>query len=160
MAKPYRTTAFMRINNAFTISLMRLGVPLASFALLTVRGRKSGKPITTPIALFVQDGRRYLIASFGLVNWVRNLRAAGGTAAITRQRRTEQIQAIELAPADAAPILRDSLLAGPPGVPAPIVRVYRRYFILPYLNVTLTSSPEEYERETLTHPVFLIQPAQ
>ncbi|HKD77812.1 MAG TPA: nitroreductase/quinone reductase family protein, partial [Ktedonobacterales bacterium] len=75
MAKPYRVTAFVRFNNAVTTSLMRLGIPIGGFALITVRGRKSGKPITTPIALFLRDGNRYLIASYGLVNWVRNLRA-------------------------------------------------------------------------------------
>jgi hypothetical protein len=30
-------------------------------------------------------------------------------------------------------------------------------FVLPYLNVTANSSLEEFEREVLTHPVFLLQ---
>jgi deazaflavin-dependent oxidoreductase (nitroreductase family) len=64
---------------------------MGSFALLTVRGRKSGKPIETPLAIFVHEGKSYLIASYGIVNWVRNLRAAGGEATITRSRHTEKI---------------------------------------------------------------------
>lgn len=159
MAKPYRVRAFVRINNAVTMSMMRLGISVGGFALLTVRGRKSGKPITTPIALFPQDGNRYLIATYGLVNWVRNLRAAGGTATLTREGRTEQIQAVEMAPAVAAPILRDALRAGPPGIPAPMVRMYRRYMVLPYLNVTMDSPLAEFEQEARTHPVFLIHSA-
>ena len=159
MAKPYRVTAFVRINNAMTTSLVRLGVPIGSFALLTVPGRKSGKPITTPIATFPQDGSRYLIATYGEVNWVRNLRAAGGAATLSKGRRTEQIQATEVEPRSAAPVLREALRSGPPGIPAAIMRVYRTYFVLPYLSVTMTSSHEEFEREVLTHPVFLIQPA-
>lgn len=159
MAKPYRVTAFVRINNAITASLMRLGIPMGSFALLTVRGRKSGKPITTPIALFLQDGNRYLIATYGLVNWVRNIRAASGAATITHDSHKEQVQAVEMEPAAAAPIIRDALRAGPPGIPAPMVRMYRRYMVLPYLNVTMHSSLPEFEQEARTHPVFLIHSA-
>src|SRR5438874_3389079 len=98
MAKHYRVNAFVRINNAMISSLLRLGVNLGSFALLTVRGRKSGKPIETPIAIFVQEGKRYLLTPYGVVNWVRNLRAAGGEATITCNRRTEKIHALELEP--------------------------------------------------------------
>lgn len=159
MAKHYRVNTFVRINNAMTSSLLRLGVNLWSFALLTVRGRKSGKPIETPIAIFVQEGKRYLIASYGVVNWVRNLRAAGGEATLTRNRRIEKIHAIELPPETAAPIFRQALRSGPPGIPAAIFRMYRSLFVLPYLNVTDNSSLEEFEREVLTHPVFLLQSA-
>ncbi len=125
MAKQYRITAFVRINNAVISSLLHLGIKLGSFALLTVRGRKSGKQIETPLAIFVQEGKSYLIASYGIVNWVRNLRAAGGKATITRHRRTENIHAIELPPDVAAPIFREAVRSGPPGIPAAIFRVYR-----------------------------------
>ena len=159
MAKQYRVNAFVRINNAMTSSLLRLGVNIGSFALLTVRGRKSGKPIETPIAIFVQEGKRYLITPYGVVNWVRNLRAAGGEATITHSRRTEKIHAIELPPEAAAPIFREAVRSGPPGIPAAVIRVYRYLFVLPYLTVTANSSLEEFEREVLTHPVFLLQSA-
>ncbi len=159
MAKRYRVSAFVRINNAMTSSLLRLGVNLGSFVLLTVRGRKSGKPIETPIAIFVQEGKRYLIAPYGVVNWVRNLRAAGGEATITRSRRTEKIHAIELEPVAAAPIFREAVRSGPPGIPAVLIRWYRSLFVLPYLDVTANASLEEFEREVLTHPVFLVQSA-
>src|SRR5262249_16445707 len=118
MAKPYRVSAFVRINNAIISSLLRLGVNLWSFGLLTVRGRKSGGPFGTPVALFGAEGKRYLIATYGLVNWVRNLRAAAGEASITRVRHVETIRAVELPVAVAARILREALRAGPPGVPS------------------------------------------
>jgi deazaflavin-dependent oxidoreductase (nitroreductase family) len=159
MAKQYRVNAFRRINNAMISSLLRLDVPIGSFALLTVRGRKSGRPIQTPVAIFVQDGKRYLVAAYGVVNWVRNLRAAEGVATLTRGRRSEKIQAIELQPETAAPILRQAVRSGPPGIPDAITDVFRTLLILPYLGVTLNSSLEEYEREVLTHPVFLLQSA-
>jgi deazaflavin-dependent oxidoreductase (nitroreductase family) len=159
MAKHYRVNTFVRINNAMTSSLLRLGIQVWSFSLLTVRGRKSGKPIVTPIAIFVQDGKRYLIATYGVVNWVRNLRAAGGEATLTQRRRSEKIHAIELSPVAAAPIFREAVRSGPPGIPTVIFRGYRSLLVLPYLNITENSSLEEFEREVLAHPVFLVQSA-
>ena len=159
MTRPYRVTASVRINNAMISSLLRLGIKIWSFSLLTVRGRKSGKPIVNPIAIFVQEGKRYLIASYGVVNWVRNLRAAGGEATLIRGRHSEKIRAIELSPEAAALVFRDALRSGPPGVPAAIFRVYRARQVLPYLDVTENSSLEEFEREVLTHPDFLVQSA-
>ena len=159
MAKPYRVNTFMRINNTMTTWWLRLGIKMWSFSLLTVRGRKSGKLIATPIAIFVQDQKRYLIASYGVVNWVRNLRAAGGEATLTKMRHSEKIRAIELSKDTAALVLREALRSGPPGVPAAIFREYRARQVLPYLDVTENSSLEEFEREALTHPVFLVQSA-
>ncbi len=157
MAKPYRVNTFVRINNTMMSSLLRLGIKMWSFSLLTVRGRKSGKPIVTPLAVFVQDQQRYLIATYGIVNWVHNLRAAGGEATLIQGRHSEKIQAIELSPEAAALVFRNALRSGPPGVPAVVFRVYRTLQVLPYLDVTEHSSLEECEREVLTHPVFLVQ---
>jgi hypothetical protein len=159
MAKSYRVNTFARINNIMISSLLRLGIKVWSFSLLTVRGRKSGKPIVTPIAVFVQDQKRYLVAPYGVVNWVRNLRAAAGVATLTWRRHSERIHVIELEPVAAAPIFRAALRSGPPGIPAVIFRLYRSLWVLPYLGVTEHSSLEEFEREVLTHPVFLVQSA-
>lgn len=159
MAKPYRVTTFVRFNNAMISSLLRLGIKMWSFSLLTVRGRKSGKPITTPLVIFIQDQKCYLIATYGVVNWVRNLRAAKGEMILTRQRHSEKFRAIELEKGPAALVFREALLSGPPGVPSLLFRVYRSLMVLPYLNVTKRSSLEEFEGEVLTHPVFLLQPA-
>ena len=157
MAKQYRVGVFERINNAMISFLLHLGIKIWSFSLLMVRGRKSGKAIETPIAIFVQDQKRYLISPYGIVNWVRNLRAAEGEAILTCGRRTEKTRAIELEPEAAALVCREALRSGPPGIPAVIFRVYRSLLVLPYLNVTENSSLEEFEREVLTHPVFLLE---
>jgi hypothetical protein len=85
--------------------------------------------------VFPHGGDRYLVASYGVVNWVRNLRAA------------EQ----------AGPILRFSLHTGPPGIPRPIVAIFRRFFVLPYLDVDMTSSVHDFVRSARHHPVFLVQ---
>ena len=44
---------------------------------LTVRGRRSGLPIRTPLNPFDFEGARYLVGGGGNAHWVRNLRAAG-----------------------------------------------------------------------------------
>jgi deazaflavin-dependent oxidoreductase (nitroreductase family) len=83
------------IFNPLALRLMRLGVRLGPNALLGVRGRKSGLERTTPVAMIQVDGRRWIIGTFGEVNWVRNLRSAGeGT--ITVGRRKARVRAFEL----------------------------------------------------------------
>src|SRR5213592_3051453 len=99
MAKTYKITPFVKISNAMVTTLLRAGLKMGPMILLTVPGRKSGAPRTTPVALIEQDGKRLLIGAFGDVNWVRNLRAAGhGT--LTRGRRSENISVSELSPKD------------------------------------------------------------
>jgi deazaflavin-dependent oxidoreductase (nitroreductase family) len=76
--------------------------------LITVRGRRSGRPRTTPVTVCENAGRRGLISPFGEVNWVRNLRAAGH-ATISFGRHREEVTAVELTPAEAAEFIRDVL---------------------------------------------------
>jgi hypothetical protein len=66
--------------------LLAAGVPLGPNGLITVRGRKSGLPRTTPVAIIAVAGRRWVWCPWGDTQWVRNLRAAGG-ATITARRR-------------------------------------------------------------------------
>lgn len=94
-----------RLPNPIVKSLRRSGIPIPPMVLLTVRGRRTGQPHTTPVGLFEHDGHRYLFSTFGEVNWVRNLRAAG-TAIVTQRRRRESLIAVELAPERAGPILQ------------------------------------------------------
>jgi deazaflavin-dependent oxidoreductase (nitroreductase family) len=88
--------------------LLAAGVPMGPDVLLTIRGRKSGLPRTTPVTIAENSGRRGLISPFGEVNWARNLRAAG-RATITVGRRKEEVTAIELGPTEAAEFIRDVL---------------------------------------------------
>jgi hypothetical protein len=109
--------------------------------------------------VFPYGGNRHLVASYGVVNWVRNLRAADGKAELRRGRATEKITAIELSAEQAGPILRFSLQTGPPGIPRLIVRMFRRFFVLPYLDVDMNSSDDDFARSARNHPVFLVQSA-
>src|SRR5258708_28882396 len=82
MTKTNQAPRFVRLANMLTKTLLRAGLPPSFFGypmyLLTVRGRKSGQPHTTPVVIVEQEGKRYLLSPFGVVNWVRNLQASGG----------------------------------------------------------------------------------
>jgi deazaflavin-dependent oxidoreductase (nitroreductase family) len=158
MPRPYRVGLFVRANNAVMRSLIRAGARIGTFAVLTVPGRRTGRPVHVPLVVFSDGGNRYLVASYGIVNWVRNLRAADGRAELRRGRTTEKITTAELPPEQAGPILRISLQSGPPGIPRPIVRIFRRFFVLPYLDVDLNSSVDDFVRSAVNHPVFRVQP--
>ena len=145
MAKTYQLPSFIRLGNFFTSTLLRAGLKPGNMALLTVRGRKSGLPRTTPVSLGERDGRRWLIAAFGEVDWVRNLRAAG-EATLKRGRHPEHIFVKELSAEEAAPILKQ-ILAPAPG------------FLLKNFDAKPESPLKDFEREALNHPVFLVQSA-
>jgi len=142
--------AFVRLGNLFTRTMLRAGIRLNGFGrpmyLLTVRGRKSGQPRTTPVVVIEQDGQRYLVAPYGIVDWVRNLRAAG-QAILTRGRREERVQALELPSREAALILKRTLAGNLPS------------FLRDPFEVTADSPIDEIERATVEHPVFVLRNA-
>lgn len=111
MAGQVRSTRvpwFVPFFNPIARRLLAAGVPMGPNVLITVRGRKSGLPRTTPLTIVEISGKRWLMAPFGEVNWVRNLRAAG-RATITVGRRKEEVTAVELGPTEAVAFFRDVL---------------------------------------------------
>src|SRR5262249_13000478 len=88
--------------------LIAAGIPMGPNVLITVRGRKSGQPRTTPVTMIENAGRRGLISPFGEVNWVRNLRKSGH-ATITVRGRREDFTATELSYSEAVEFIRDVL---------------------------------------------------
>jgi deazaflavin-dependent oxidoreductase (nitroreductase family) len=102
--------AFVRASNPLTRRLLRLGLPMGPNVLLTVRGRTSGVPRSAPVAIAEFEGRRWIIAAYGDVQWVRNLRAAG-EGEVSRGNRVEHVHATELSPEAAATFYRETLPA-------------------------------------------------
>lgn len=145
MAAVPKTPFWMRMGNMLATTLVRLGIRMGPIYLLTVRGRKSGQPRTTPIAVVEHEGKRYLIGLYGPVNWVRNLRAAG-EGILQYGRKSWRVRASELAPKEGAPVLRTALrMSGGPE------------FVRERFSVTKDSPLEEFEREVPTHPIFLLE---
>jgi deazaflavin-dependent oxidoreductase (nitroreductase family) len=103
-----RVPSFVGAFNPVARRLLKIGIPLGPNALITVSGRRSGLPRTTPVALVEIRGRRWVIGTFGEVNWVRNLRAAR-QATIAVGKRREQVTVSELRPSEAAAFFADVL---------------------------------------------------
>lgn len=151
MAKTNQAPRYVRVANILTMTLLRAGLPLVGpglvignypMYLLTVRGRKSGQPRTVPLAIIERNGKRYIGSPYGIVDWVRNLRAAG-EATLTRRSRSETVNARELPKGEAALLLQEDVKGG-----NPFARGY---------GVTADSSLEEFERAVVSHPLFVLE---
>jgi hypothetical protein len=95
------------------------------------------------------DNRRWLMAPFGDVNWVRNLRAAG-RATITVRRHKEEVAAVELGAAETVAFFRDVL--GPR-----VQRTRVGAWIVRHLDQVDLDHPEEAARG---RPVFELSALQ
>ncbi len=140
--------------------VIRRGLPAGPNVLLTVRGRASGKPRSTPVAMLELGGVRYLQASFGITSWVRNLRAAG-EATVSRGGQSETFDVVELPPETAGVMLREALapfhrsrllrsLLGPTVRP-PAAILYR-------YRLRIDETEGEYIAEARRHPLFELRP--
>jgi deazaflavin-dependent oxidoreductase (nitroreductase family) len=141
--KPYRNSLWRRALNSLVRPLARLGLTGPRTHLLTVRGRKTGRPWSTPVSI-VSDGReRWLVAPYGDRNWVRNARESGRVE-LRRGRRSEHLAVVELSPEEAVPVLRRYYELG---------RVTR-----PFFDVTVDSPDADWLAEAPRHPVFRLLP--
>jgi deazaflavin-dependent oxidoreductase (nitroreductase family) len=141
VAAKYRRGLARRAINALVSILLPIGLGPRSTYLLTVTGHRSGAARTTPVTLVEEGGRRWLVAPYGEVAWVRNLRAAG-KAALARGAHTEAIVTREVKPEEAAPVLKMYVTR------VPITR--------PYFDVTPESDLGAFRAEAPRHPVFAI----
>lgn len=93
MQKQYELTLKRRIGNRFA-ALMAKGGRGPAWE-LTTTGRKSGerrKVMVTPVSV---DGSDYLVAPYGTVSWVLNLRASA-RGSLTRGKATRRVKAVEV----------------------------------------------------------------
>lgn len=96
-----------RIGNLIAKVLVRAGVGSSRMHLITVVGRRTGKPYTTPLTVVETDGQRWLVAPYAGVSWAKNARASG-TAKLSRGRVWEQVT-IEPVDAEDRVVGRDGL---------------------------------------------------
>ena len=142
-----RPPRWVPLFNRLAKPLLALGVPMGPDVLLTVRGRKTGVPRTTPVTICEYGDRRGFISPFGETQWVRNLRAAG-RATIRFGRHREEVRAVELEEAAAAAFIRDVI--------APIARGSRLggWFVRHVDKIDI----EQPEAAAVGRPVFEIYP--
>jgi deazaflavin-dependent oxidoreductase (nitroreductase family) len=146
VAKTFHPTTGSRIANAVLSSMLRLGLGPGFIRLLTVTGRKSGQPRTTPVVPVQTDAGHWLVSPYGTVDWVLNARAAGRVT-LWKGRLRETFAVTELEPDEAAPVLRAYL-----NMKAVRARVG------PYFDVGPDASDEELAAESARHPVFALRP--
>jgi deazaflavin-dependent oxidoreductase (nitroreductase family) len=92
------------LNAAFL--LMRPFGGMSTLHVLTVTGRRTGRPRSTPVTVVTVDDNRYLLEGFPGADWAANVRAANGYAQLSVGGRIEHVDLIELDPTDAIVVLR------------------------------------------------------
>ena len=145
--------ALVRFSNPIANRLFRLGLPTGPNVLMTVPGRSSGMPRTSPVAIVELDGRRFIIGLYGEVQWVRNLRSAG-EADFQIHGRTEHMAATGLDREGSVHFYRDQLPAFIARLPW-LGRVFGRLF----LGLIARDVLVDPERAAAKRPVFELGPA-
>jgi deazaflavin-dependent oxidoreductase (nitroreductase family) len=84
------------LGNRMVGLMNRLGMSPQGSHTLAVRGRKTGKEMTTPVNPMSHNGARYLVAPRGETHWARNLRATG-EGELRLGRKSERIRTEEVA---------------------------------------------------------------
>jgi deazaflavin-dependent oxidoreductase (nitroreductase family) len=110
-----RPPRYLKPMNKVMIAVQKLGVPTGPAMVLTVPGRKSGKPRSTPMTPFRLDGGLYVVAGYPGADWAANARAAG-TGTLSRGRRVRRVAIVELTAEQARPVLRAFPVEVPVGV--------------------------------------------
>lgn len=106
---------YLRPMNRFVKAIQKAGIPAGPSQILTVPGRKSGKPRSTPMTPFEHDGDLYTVAGYPGADWAANARAAGA-GTLTRGRKSRPVKIVELSPQDARAVLRSFAVKVPVGV--------------------------------------------
>ena len=133
-----------RILNRLQATVSALGIAPNYLVTLEVPGRRSGRIINFPLVMVVVAGERYLVSMLGEeVNWVRNVKAAGGNATLLHGRR-EEVRLEEVAADRRAPVLK-AYLKRAPGA-------------RPHLPIDKDAPPAEFEQVSPRFPVFRVVP--
>ena len=110
-----RPPRYLKPMNKMMMAVQKLGIPTGPAMVLTVPGRKSGRPRSTPMTPFEFDGGLYVVAGYPGADWAANARAAG-TGTLRRGRRSRPVKIVELTAAQARRILRAFPAEVPVGV--------------------------------------------
>ena len=142
---PYRPSWLLWRANTMLTRVLGKGRGPRFMRLLTVHGRRTGTPRTTPVVPVRADDRTWVVSPFGEVAWVRDARA---TKRVELRRGDEQITYAvrELDTEEAVPVLRRYL-----SMPA-------RFFVRSHVHVTARSPDHAIAAEAHRHPVFELTP--
>ena len=140
-----RPNLLARAVNGLWAKIFGLGIARDYLVTLEVPGRRSGRIMSLPLVMAVVDGQRYLVSMLGdRVDWVLNVRAAGGQA-VLRHGRREAVRLEDLPVSARAPILKAYLQRAPGG--------------RPHIPVDKDAPLPEFEKVAPAFPVFRVVPA-
>lgn len=142
-----RPPRYLKQMNKIVKGLQKLGIHTGPAMVLTVPGRKSGRPRSTPMTPFEFRGGLYTVAGFPRADWAANARAAG-VGTLSRGRKSRRVRIVELTPAEARPVLR----AFPVEVPIGVGFGKRS-------GLVRDGTPDEFEALAGKCPVFRFDPS-
>ena len=139
---------WLKYVNKAMIGLHKLGIGFGGKGpvVLTVPGRKTGKPRTTPVTPMTVGGKRYVVAGMPGSDWAANARAAG-EATLQVGRRTEPVRMVEMSTEEARPLLRAFPVEVPSGVG-----------FIKSAGLVIGPNPDEFEALAGRLAVFRIDP--
>jgi deazaflavin-dependent oxidoreductase (nitroreductase family) len=153
---------FLRLFNPLARWMISAGIPTgAPNVLLTVRGRRSGRLRTVPVAMLDFDGGWFVQACYGETGWVANLRATGEATVTHPGGRRVPVKAVELSPEEAGAVLRRAL------EPFRRSRVFRALYgprargpvgVMWAFRIRMDDTLEEYTAAARLYPLFELRP--
>jgi len=143
MYRGQRPNWLARLLNGLTEPFAAAGIGAGSgLVTLEVTGRTSGRTVALPVVIAHINGQRYLVSMLGEnVQWVKNVRAAGGRAVIRSGSRAE-VHLAEVPVDQRAPILQ-AYLRRAPGARA-------------HVPLTLDAPLAAFEQIAGAYPVFRV----
>src|ERR1700736_996974 len=137
---------WLKPMNKVMMAIQSVGIPTGPAMVLTVPGRRSGQPRSTPMTPFQLAGQLYTVAGYPGADWPRNARAAGeGT--LSRGRKSRRVKIVELTAEEARPVLRAFAVKVPVGVS-----------FAKRSGLVRDGSPDEFEGLAGVCPVFRFDP--
>ncbi len=138
-----RPSRIETLFNRLLCRLVALGMGPDYMRVLDFRGRKSGRPFSTPVNLLELNGVQYLVAPRGNTHWVRNARVAGRVR-LRRGRRSSNYRVEELPRQERPDVLKEYL--------EKYTREVQRYFL-----VEAGADREAFLAIAEEHPVFRLR---
>ena len=141
-----RGNAAARRFARFWAAVLGAGLAPRRWVTLEVAGRKTGRLARFPLGMADWEGDWYLVPMLGgNCSWVRNVRAAGGSATL-RHGRARACRLVEIPIAERAPILK-RYLEKVPGA-------------RPHMPISRTAPLAEFAAIADRYPVFRVEPAE
>lgn len=139
VVKTFKVTAITRLVDLAFAAATKAGRGAPYRYVLTVRGRRSGQDRSVPVDVMDVHGELHLVAPYGVVAWVHNVRAAREVT-LSRGGRSTRYRPTAVHGPEAVPVIRQYIRT------VPVTR--------PYWEVGEDASDEQILAVLDRHPVF------